>query len=120
FRIDEPYYHRDYKNDVSDVQFDDSWIDQCKRVGLVALPFVSLYKPLSLPLSLAMGGMRTVTSVAGLLESIKGAQPVNISLAVLQTGIAVIALASTLFAHPLGMVISTTQDLVIEFNHLIL
>jgi hypothetical protein len=119
--LDEPvYYHREYKNDASGPKFDETWIDQCKRVGFVALPFVSLYKPLSLPLSLAMGGLRTVTSVTTLIESINAGQAVNISLAVVQTGIAVIALASTLFAHPLGMVISTAHDLVIEVNHLII
>ena len=37
----------------------------------------------------------------------------------LQTSIAVIALAGTIFAHPLGMLISTGHDLIIEIVHLI-
>jgi ankyrin repeat protein len=121
-RVDEPiYYHREYKNDISDVKFEEtSLTDQCKRVALVALPFFSLYKPLSVPLSLGMGGMRTFTSIIQVIESIKVGGAKDISLAVLQTGIAVIAFASTVFAHPLGMLISTGHDLVLEISQLII
>ena len=117
-RIEPGYYHREYKHDVFDLKFQDSWAEPSKRIGFVALPFISLYKPLSFPLSLAMGGLRTVNSATHLLEEIAKGDPKDISLAVLQTGIAVIALASTFFAHPLGMFASTAQDLVMELNDL--
>ena len=95
-QINEPtYQHREYKNDIADVKFQDSWADPCKRIGFAVLPFISLYKPLRFPLSLTMGGMRTVTSVTHVIESLKGDQPKNIPVAVLQMGIAAIALAST-------------------------
>ena len=123
-RNSEPiYYHREYKNDIPDVKSEESqensWVDQCKRVALVALPFFSLYKPLSFPLSLAMGGLRTFTCVSQLLASIKSGNSEEIPYAMLQTAIAVIALAGTIFAHPLGMLISTAHDLIIETVHLI-
>jgi len=109
------YYHREYKNDIPNVKSeesqDSSLADQCKRVALVALPFISLYKPLSFPLSLAMGGLRTVTCVQQLLESIKSGNSKEIPYAMLQTAIAVIALTGTIFAHPLGMLISTGYEM---------
>src|ERR1700731_2067414 len=93
------YYHREYKNDIpntkSEELHDSSLANQCKRVALVALPFISLYKPLSFPLSLAMGGLRTVTCVQQLLESIRRGNSKEIPYAMLQTSIAVIALAGT-------------------------
>jgi hypothetical protein len=117
------YYHREYKNDIPNVKSEESQehslADQCKRVAFVALPFISLYKPLSFPISLAMGGLRTVTCVQQLIESIKSGNSKEIPYAMLQTAIAVIALAGTIFAHPLGMLISTGHDLIIEVAHLI-
>lgn len=114
------YYHREYKNDIGKKAEVNSLAHQCQRVALVALPFFSLYKPLSLPLSLAMGGLRTFTSVMQLLESIKqGGNAQDIPYNLLQTTIAVVALAGTIFAHPLGMVISTIHDLTVEVTQLV-
>ena len=116
------YYHREYKNDIpqkTEESYQDSWINQCQRSAFVALPFISLYKPLSFPLSLAMGGLRTFTCINQLLASIKNGNSEKIPYAMLQTTIAAIALAGTVFAHPLGMLISTGHDLIIETVHLI-
>lgn len=122
-RSSEPiYYYREYKNDVpkkNEKCSEDSWATYSKRVALVALPYLSLYKPVSFPLSLAMGGMRVYTSFAQLIESIKMGDAKNISYAWLQTVISVISLVGTIFAHPLGMLISTAHDLVIEMAELI-
>lgn len=117
-----PYYHREYKNDVPKEcgnSLDNSWVNTAQRVAFTALPFISLYKPLSFPLSLAMGGLRTFTCVSQLLQSIKNGNTQEIPYAMLQTTIAVISLAGTIFAHPLGMLISTGHDLLIETVHLI-
>ncbi len=118
--ISEPiYYHREYANDIDEPSYDRSWADDCKRVGTVALPFFSLYKPLSQPISLAMGGLRSVTCIVNLIESIKGGNCSEVAYMLLQTVIAVIALAGTIFAHPAGMLITTGHDLIIELTHLI-
>jgi hypothetical protein len=101
-----PYYHRDYSNDT--VRDQQSGIS--KRVALVALPFLSLYKPLSLPISLAMGSLRVYTCINKLLDSIARESAIEF----LNTTISVIALASSIFAHPLGMVITTSQDIFFE------
>ncbi len=118
--ISEPvYYHREFANDVGEPSEEHSWIDGCKRVGTVALPFFSLYKPLSLPLSLSMGGLRTVNSVVCLATAIQEGSAGAIGYAILQTLISTVALAGTVFAHPVGMLVTTCDDLVIELIKLI-
>lgn len=119
-RLTEPaYYHREYSNDIRKKDSDNAWIHQAQRAALVALPFISLYKPLSFPLSLATGSMRAFTSIAQLLENMRRGDSYNIPYAMVQTAISVIAVVGTIFAHPFGMVISTTHDLSIEIAQLI-
>lgn len=120
FNVSEPaYYHREYVHDIGEPSNDHSWFDGCKRVGTVALPFVSLYKPLSFPLSLAMGGVRTVHSIFCLTSAIQKGGSGEIGYELLQTIISIIALAGTIFAHPLGMLITTGHDLIVELTHLV-
>ncbi len=104
------YYHREYENDLPKEEVENSILDQCKRVSLVALPFISLYKPLSLPVSLGMGGLRIVTSLSQLISELQNGDISGTLYACLQTAIAVIALAGTILAHPLGMLITTVHD----------
>lgn len=119
-RAAEPvYYHREYANDVSNKTAECSWLEGGKRVALVALPFFSLYKPLSFPISLGMGALRTWTCATQLYECIQSGNTESIPYALLQTFIAVVALAGTIFAHPLGMLITTGHDIIVEVAHLI-
>ncbi len=113
------YYHREYGNDVKIGPSDDTWAHTAQRLGLVALPFISLYKPLSFPLSLGLGGLRTWTAIAELQESLYLQDLSRSSYALLQTAVAITGLAGTIFAHPLGMLITTGQDLSIEAAHLV-
>jgi ankyrin repeat protein len=114
-KISEPtYYHREYKNDIGEKAQGPSWTHQCQRIATVALPFFSLYKPLSLPISLGMGTLRTFSSINQLLGSIQQGNGKDIPYQLLQTTIAAVALGSTIFAHPAGMLITTAQDLMIE------
>jgi hypothetical protein len=112
-----PYYHREYSNDIT-VHPNDPF-DISKRVALVALPFLSLHKPLSLPISLGMGCVRLYTSLTKLIADINRGSYREISFALLGTIIAIIALASSIFAHPIGMVITTSQDIILELITLI-
>ncbi|MBS0629260.1 MAG: endonuclease/exonuclease/phosphatase family protein [Verrucomicrobia bacterium] len=99
------YYHREYSNDIKIEESD--FLHEIKRIALVALPFLSLYKPLGFSLSLLLGGLRSVTTFAQSLQ--------NPELATfLQTSIALIALGGTLFAHPLGMLLTTVHDLSLD------
>lgn len=121
FKFEEPvYYHREYANDIAQQPLADPWVDTCKRVGQTALPFISLCKPLSFPISLGMGAMRTYTCASQLYQNIQGgANAQEIAYQILQTTIAVISLAGTVFAHPIGMLISTGHDLIIELSQLV-
>lgn len=87
---------------------------KCQRVATVALPFFSLYKPLSLPISLGMGALRTFSSVNQLLASIQQGNGKDIPYQLLQTSISVVALGGTIFAHPVGMLITTGHDIITE------
>ncbi len=115
-KIIEPNYcHREYKNDIKKTSEEEpSWIQQSKRISKVALPFISLYKPLSRPLSLVTGSFRVITSVSDIISDLSKGNTKEIPQHLLQTTIAVISLAGTLFLHPLGMLITTGHDLIIE------
>lgn len=114
-----PYYHREYAHDVGKEKEAHAWMDEGKRIALVALPFLSLYKPLSFPLSLAMGAVRTWTCITDLVGNIQKGSATEIAYSCLQTAIAVVALACTIFAHPLGMLVTTIHDLVLECYYFI-
>lgn len=115
--LNPPYYHHEYSNDIDRPHQEPSNI--YKRATLVSLPFLSLYKPLSLPISLGMGATRVYTSANQLISDIQSGDCKRISFDVLQTTIAVAALASTIFAHPIGMILTTSQDIIFELSELL-
>lgn len=109
------YYHREHANDFQDPQE----FNKIERTAIAVLPFLSQYKPLSLLLSSAMGSARTWTCGQQLLASFRKGKSKEASYHILQTTIAVLSVAGTIFAHPVGMVVTTGQDLVIEVSNLI-
>jgi hypothetical protein len=118
--ISEPeYYYREFANDIPQESEDNSWWDQGKRLVTVGMPFVSLCPHFSFPISIAMGGMRAGTNISRLVCCIEKANFQEVAWELLQTVIAVISLAGTIFAHPLGMLITTGHDLLIEIFTLI-
>jgi hypothetical protein len=112
------YFHRDYENDVGKPTYDQSSTDQAKRVALVALPFLSLSQPLQFPIALGMGGLRAYNNVTNVFECIKNNNLNDGGYYLLQTLISTASVAGTLIAHPLGMVLTTANDLLIEIVHL--
>ena len=126
--VEPQYYHREYRNDLPRVEArvqpsvqgsdQDSWVNTAQRVGMTALPFLSLCKPLSLPISLGMGAARTYTCASVLFTTIQSGDAGQIAYQFIQTTVAVIALAGTLFAHPTGMLITTGHDLIVAIAQL--
>jgi hypothetical protein len=113
------YYHRNYANDVGcDETAEQAQAHLLQRVALVSLPFLSLYKPLSMPISIGMGAVRIITSLSGLHAAIQLGDRKEVAYQLLQTAASVAALAGTIFAHPAGMLITTAHDLAIEAAHL--
>jgi hypothetical protein len=111
------HYHCNYNHAIEQPtpqETDCSWSNTAQRIASAALPFTTLYKPLSLPLSLALGGLRTFICSAELVDSLSKEDNQEIAYSLLKTTIAVIAVAATIFAHPLGILITTSYDLLIE------
>lgn len=114
------YYHREYENDLpkkDDVE--NKVFGQCIRVTQVALPFLCLYQPLGQPLTIILGATRVISSLAQLIENIKSNDSVAIGRTLLEVAIATTALACSIFAHPLGMLVTTAHDMVINVVQLV-
>lgn len=99
-------YYREFDHDLPGIKSNDFSI---KRLVLVALPYMSLYQPASFLLSATMGSCRVVANLSKYWVG---------ELSFLETALSVGALASTIFAHPLGLVVSTAHDIVIEGSDL--
>ena len=117
------YYHREYSNDIPSPSKNLSWSDQSnverfQRVTNVALPFLTLYKPLGFSISLGLGYLRTLSNFSQLIDSIQEGNTSASARQLLQTSIAAASLVSTVFAHPLGMLVTTGQDLLISTESL--
>lgn len=104
------YYHREYTNDIGRSTDDPSLSNQCKRVALVALPFISLYKPAGFALSLGAGSLRLFSHTSLILHSSMANLPYHL----LHLTISSASVAATLLAHPLGMLLATGQDLLLN------
>ena len=125
-KIDEPFYfHREYKNDIHQTEQQGneeasaSWLQLSQRIAFASLPFFSLYKPFSMPIALVMGSVRVYSSASELYSLIQEGDTQKISKGVIQTAIAVTALAGTILAHPIGMLVTTGQDIVIDCGYVI-
>jgi len=123
-----PYYHREYSNDIKNNIDEDNDNSQTllqvykklKRLTPVVTPFIStFFKPLCYPITLLMDSSRVHTTASQLVNDIKSGNAKSITFATLQTTIAIIALASTIFAHPIGMIVTTSQDMMFELSALI-
>ena len=96
-----------------------SWSDQSKRAAAVALPFLALYKPLNQPLSLISGSMRVIVSLQTLVNSIQKGDTAAISLNLASTCFSTLCVVGSYFAHPLGMLATAGQDIILEMLSLV-
>lgn len=81
-----------------------------KRVALIALPFIALYKPAGTALSLTMGGARTITTLSASIKSATKNEKLKALHYLILTTLAVIAVAATLFHFQLGLLITSFAD----------
>jgi hypothetical protein len=95
-----------------------AWIEKSQRIAQAAIPFFSLYKPLGNPLALMMSGTRVYSTLIQLVVETQKGDAASVKYQLLETAIAVASLAGTIFAHPVGMLISTTRDLIVEVHGL--
>ncbi|MGD2169406.1 MAG: hypothetical protein PVI40_04105 [Chlamydiota bacterium] len=111
------YFHRDYNNDLPQ-QSNSNFFTQAQRVALVALPFISLYKPLGKTLTIGAGSIRVVSSSVELVSAIKASNAQSVGKTALDVTLAVCSVAGTILLHPLGMLITTGHDLTLNGYHL--
>ncbi len=113
------YYHREFTHDLGEPLKSPSWLDHGQRIAMAALPLLSQYKPLGFMISSTMGTVRLWTCAAQLIEHLREGKSKEASYDALQTIIATLSLAGSVFAHPVGMIVTTSQDLMIEVSNLI-
>ncbi len=100
-----------FKQDASTNNWADRSWEIGKEVVQTATPFLALYKPFSFPLAIGTGALRIGSSVVLLAQA---RTPEELFSESFRTAIAVISLAGTIFAHPLGLLISTSYDVILE------
>ena len=97
-----PFLHREYQNDLI-TNADKSL---AARISLVTLPFIGLYAPLTVAVS--MGAFRVFSNLSELCTS-KDPKP-------LHTACSIVALTATIFTPVLGFALTTSHDLLIELQ----
>jgi hypothetical protein len=108
-------YHREYANDFSkkdDVK--NQILRQALRVTQIALPFITLYRPLGKPVSIVLGSTRVISLVKEMISAISSKDSTRVGKTALEVAIASTALACSILAHPLGMMVTTAHDMVIN------
>ncbi len=102
-------YHHRYDLDLPEEG--SGFLEQAKRVALVSLPFLGLYRPIGSALSLGMGGCRVASHISQAihLQDQKEWNPLIIQ--IVQISLSSIALISTVFSFTLGLFITTATDI---------
>lgn len=115
------YYHREFKRDFGH-KTDDSWSQTFKDAGTTLLPLLTFYRPLAFPVIAASSAVRTYRHGSALKDIMSAPKVNNYALGYcsVQTVLSTAALAGTLVSHPLGLVISSGQDLLTDTYSLIL
>ena len=98
------------KSDTQSCTWEGRVWEMVKETAVASLPFLTLYKPLSFPISLGIGVLRVGVTSVQLADAIREGDSAKILSASIATTIAVICVAGTIFAHPLGMLIATGYD----------
>jgi hypothetical protein len=103
-------YHRRYDLDMEIELEAASQLETAKRIALISLPFLSLYRPIGSALSLGMGTCRVVSHLRLCLHFEETKEWCHLSKEVAETTLAIFALASTFFAYSLGLVAINAID----------
>ncbi len=103
------FYHRDFERDVPPEE-KMGWIAGAQRIGILVIPFLSLYQPFGFGISVTMDSSRIATHIwGGLSSAFRGDFSGSIQ-EIIQTGFAVMALAGTLFSFTIGLLITNGVD----------
>lgn len=119
-KINQPaYYHREYENDVKDLPTTNPFLQNAQRIGIIALPFLSLYKPLGSVISTGMNTSRSISCLFQTKNAIAKGDAKDIGIALFQTGIAIATIAGAVFSSIYGMTITSTHDVLISLYEML-
>jgi hypothetical protein len=107
-------YYRRYDFDLPQKE-----VNQVKRIALLALPFISLYRPFGSIISVGMGSCRAFSHLSEAFTFEQRKEWGNLSVEMAQTAVATIAVATTIFGFTAGLFITTIADVIQEISHLI-
>lgn len=104
------YYHREYENDVKNIKPENSTLKKIQRVAIIAMPFLSLSRPLWSFISLTMNASRTVSCLFQTKDALDNGHAKEKVIALLQTALAAAAIAGLIFGNVYGMIITSAHD----------
>jgi len=112
--IEPQSYYRRFENDFPAASSEQtpptSWAEVGKRCALLALPFVSLYRPFGTGISLSMGAVRSLTSaLAAWGAGQKGALR-ECATSLVQMALATLSVVATVFSFTAGLFLITGVD----------
>ncbi|NGX40018.1 MAG: hypothetical protein KR126chlam1_01358 [Chlamydiae bacterium] len=119
-----PYYHRQYEQDIpTDSRADSSdpsYLGTAKRTALIALPFLSLYRPFASAIATTMGSIRVVSHLSSGVHAAATEKSLEkCSYEVMQIALASLALAGTLLHFRLGLYLTTLADMISNLYQLV-
>lgn len=103
--FDPSFYHRQYEQDLPECG---GYLETGKRAALIALPFISLYKPVGSAISLSMGSIRVLSNG---MSAVSSENWTSCSYRASQTALATLALVGTLYHFTLGLYLTTGVDI---------
>jgi hypothetical protein len=110
--IEPLYYYRCFENDLSStpLQEEHTWTEVGKRCALVALPFLSLYKPLGTGISIGMGCVRSMTSLFDAWSAGQREDVWECAAAMFRASLAGVSVVATFFCFTGGLFLITGID----------
>lgn len=109
-KVFEPlYYQRRYENDLPKTQT--KWIDATKRVALIALPFISLHKPIGQCISIGMGSIRSFSHLSDAIKAGYHKDFLSLTKHFVLTALAVTSVAGSFFKFEIGLLVTTAVDM---------
>lgn len=110
------YYHRQFENDLIEDRENHSYLEVSKRITLIVVPFLSLYRPFGTAISLTMGTTRILSTSVSVLYA---DNLYTGSCRVVQVGLAGVALAGTIYHFTIGLYLTTTADLLTNLARIV-
>lgn len=111
-KLHDAYCYRDFEHDQQSTAVDHSEEISIQRAFSLALPFLSLYTPLSVFIAVPMGAVRVVTSLSATINAAENSPShLQLSSHVTQTALAIAAFAGSVLKYRIGLLITSGSDI---------